>query len=269
MPVDVSNFRKHGFQVMKSVVPLGTIESVRKFLEEAVSGSIGPAKDEIGCKSDADLIGYIGDVASGNQGGVGRLTKATRDTLSGHFGLETRLSRKLWDIPLSPAFRETASALLDSKELFLHMPPTARFVLPGNIHAGVPPHQDVSYNQHMSDFVTVWVPLVDIDDDCGGVTVYEGSGREPAHPTEQATSEFWQKGVPTRNYPSIHCKMKAGDALALNKFVIHGSRPNRSSRVRYSIDFRLFGKGSRSTKHYLDLQSHLVIAPDAAAQTNV
>lgn len=259
--VDVTHFRECGFQVFESVVPRAVIESVRKFLEEAVARTIAPAKDEIGCHSDAELVRFIGEIVARGQGGVDRLTKPTRDALSGHFALETRLSRKLWEIPLSPGFQAAAKAMLGSGRLLMHMPPTGRYVLPGNVYAAVPPHQDVSYNKHMSNFVTMWVPLVEIDDDCGGVTVYVGSGREPEHPIEQAASEFWQKGVPTGSYPARHCKIKVGDVLAFSPFVIHQSMPNRSNRTRLSIDFRLFGEQDSSTKHYLDLQTLQVIAP--------
>ena len=144
----------------------------------------------------------------------------------------------------------------------MHMPPTARYILPGNVHAGVPPHQDISYNKHMSNFVTIWVPLVDIDDECGGVTMYEGSGQASEYSVEQESSDFWQQGVPTEGFRSVHCAMKAGSVLALNKWVIHGSTANRSSNIRTSIDFRFFGASDRSSKHYLDIKRHYVVKPE-------
>ena len=64
----------------------------------------------------------------------------------------------------------------------MHMPPTARFILPGNSAAAVPPHQDVSYNHHLTDFITAWVPFHPIDEESGGVAVFSGS---------QAVPRFW------------------------------------------------------------------------------
>jgi hypothetical protein len=101
---------------------------------------------------------------------VESLTKTTHDTLTGHFPLEVRLSENLWKIPYSESFYSIIKTILRSENVFMHMPPTARFVLPGNVYAGVPPHQDISYNKHMTDFITVWVPLVDIDEEGAGRT---------------------------------------------------------------------------------------------------
>lgn len=259
--VDASRFRREGYQIFENIVPKAVIERVRDFLATEIATTMGPAKREIGCDSDSDFVAVIGEIAAGRRGGVETLTKSTRDALSGHFSLETRLSPKLWEIPYSTKFLAIVSALLESGTVFLHMPPTARYVLPGNIHAGVPPHQDISYNRHMTDFVTIWVPLVNIDDDCGGVMMYRGSGHAPEHPVSQSKSEFWQKGVPTDGYTPVHCKIRAGDVLALNKWVVHGSMPNKSPCTRISIDFRFFGERDRSSKHYLDIQKRKVIAP--------
>lgn len=258
---DVSKFRSDGFQIFRNVVPADVIEEVRSFLETKVIETMAPAKKEIGCKRDDEFVNVIGEIAAGRRGGVESLTKPTRDALSGHFALDTRLSPVLWKVPYAERFLAMLKALLDSEKVFLHMPPTARYVLPGNIHAGVPPHQDISYNKHMTDFVTVWVPFVDIDDECGGVTMYEGSGHVAEFPVDQRASDFWQQGVPTNGYRPLHCKINAGDVLVLNKLIIHGSTANRSNRTRISVDFRFFGERDSSTKHYLDLQQRKVIPP--------
>jgi len=261
--VDVSKFLVNGYQVFENVVPLQVVQEVRSFLSRRISETLEPAKREIGCSRDSDVVQVIGDIAAGRHGrGVESLSKATRDALSGHFSLETRLSQILWKVPYSEKFHAIAKALLASDDLYMHMAPTARYVLPGNVHAGVPPHQDVSYNKHMSNFVTIWVPFVDIDDSCGGVTMYEGSGQAPEYSVEQASSDFWQQGIPTEGYRPVHCTMKAGSVLALNKWVIHGSTAIRSSNTRMSTDFRFFGASDRSTKHYLDMKRRQVVKPE-------
>jgi len=260
--ISISKFVTDGYQVFENVVPPDVILEVRNFLSQQIAETLEPAKCDFGCSLDSDVVQVIGDIVAGRCGGVESLSKATKDALSGHFSLETRLSQILWKVPYSEKFQAILKALLASDELYMHLPPTARFVLPGNVHAGVPPHQDVSYNKHMSSFVTIWVPFVDIDDACGGVTVYHGSGQAPEYSVEQASSNFWKRGVPTESYRPVHCTMKAGSVLALNKQVIHGSTANRSSDIRISTDFRFFGATNRSTKHYLDMKRHCVIKPE-------
>ena len=259
---DISKFEASGYQVFEDVVPPNIILEVRNFLYQQIEETLEPAKREIGCSLDSDVVRVIGDIAEGHRGGVESLSKSTRDALSGHFLLEARLSQILWKVPFSEKFQAILKALLASDDLYMHMPPTARFVLPGNVHAGVPPHQDVSYNKHMSHFVTIWVPFVDIDDVCGGVTIYEGSGRAPEYAVEQASSDFWRRGVPTEGCRPVHCAMKAGSVLALNKQIIHSSTANRSSNIRISADFRFFGASDRSSKHYLDMKRCTVVKPD-------
>jgi ectoine hydroxylase-related dioxygenase (phytanoyl-CoA dioxygenase family) len=60
--------------------------------------------------------------------------------------------------------------------------------------------------------------------------------------------------------------MRPGDVLALNPMVIHRSMPNRSERTRFSIDFRFFGDADTSAKHFLDLRTWQVVAPEEGAQ---
>lgn len=258
---DTKHFQEHGYQVFKDVLDPLAMEGVRRFLEGQVEQQVTQACAEIGCASQAEIVSYIGAIADTGEQAIDRLSKATKDTLSGHFSLEARLSPALWEIPRQPRLRELLEALLGHGDLFMHMPPTARFVLPGNGHAGVPAHQDISYNKHMSNFLTVWVPLVPIDDECGGVTVYEGSGHEPERLADGGRDKFWLQGVATDGFREVHCKIGIGDVLVLNKWVIHRSMPNRSRRTRYSIDSRYFGADDTSSKHYLDMQTFKVIAP--------
>jgi ectoine hydroxylase-related dioxygenase (phytanoyl-CoA dioxygenase family) len=256
----VEKFRERGWQVFDDAIPKQTVQKVKDFLQTQVDDQVAEACREMGCPDPSQLVARTGTVTMGGQSSIDNLSKGTRDTLSGHFALQTRLARELWAIPMEQSFQSLVKSILDARRLFLHMPPTARFVLPGNDFAGVPAHQDVSYNKHMSDFVTLWVPLVDIDDECGGVEMYDGSG-SVGEMAGGEREQFWLKGVGTGGYTPIHCKLKVGDVLALNKWVIHKSMGNRSKRTRLSIDFRLFGERDRSSKHYLDLQTMQVVPP--------
>jgi ectoine hydroxylase-related dioxygenase (phytanoyl-CoA dioxygenase family) len=110
----------------------------------------------------------------------------------------------------------------------------------------------------MTAFVTLWVPLVETDEECGGVGVYEGTGRSPEHSVGQ--DRFWLQPVAAEGRP-VHHAMSRGDALLLNRWIVHQSMPNRSARTRLSIDFRFFGEHDSSTKHYLDLQRRVVVPP--------
>jgi len=190
-----------------------------------------------------------------------------RHVLRGHFPLSVRLGEELWRIPLHLAEHPFLYDILGAKRLFMHMPPTARFVLPGNIEAAVPAHQDISYNKHLETFCVVWVPLVDIDRACGGMAAYprtQGRG-DLLKGASVGAADGWIPGIDTTKFERVELQPLApGDVVVMSNETVHESMPNRSGRTRLSIDFRFFGDNSRTSKHFLDLTQRRVVAPAPA-----
>jgi hypothetical protein len=255
--IDVEFYKHHGYLVLEGVVPQATIVRLRHFLEGHVEKSLKEAFAEIG-EADLDIPSLVNRL--GERGKLDHLSASTKRILSGHFPLDVRLSQELWEVPRGEMFRSMLQTLVDSDKLYMHMPPAARFVLPGNIHAGVPAHQDVVYAEHMSNFLTVWVPLVDVDDECGGIAVYPDSHHKSVR-VDGDEGLFWFDALRTDGYRRVECPIGAGGAIVMNKLLIHESIGNRSDRYRLSIDYRYFGEGSTSTKHFLDLQAWHVVPP--------
>jgi ectoine hydroxylase-related dioxygenase (phytanoyl-CoA dioxygenase family) len=236
---DTQFFVKHGYQVFKNVLDKNLLFNIKSYLTEEMNASLAEIQDD-------------NDVENND---------AKDHLCAGHFPLKVRLSTFLWEIPKQNNFQKVISALLNSSKLYMHMPPTARFVLPENVDASVPPHQDISYNKHLTDFVVIWVPLVDIDMNCGGVGIFENGHIKQELLKDQESEGFWLKGIDLHDNQIIHCKMEVGDVLALDKWVVHKSMPNHSRTPRLSIDYRFFGESSSSEKHYLDLQNMTIVAP--------
>lgn len=256
---DLGPFRERGYQVFRGVIPEETITTVRSFLEQNVDHSL-------------DIITSMGVRARTPQAGADiqkilsapdakKIDRDVRFALTGHFSREVRLEPILWEIPRVDAVQRVIKKALGANALRVHMPATARFILPGNLEGGVPAHQDISYNSHMSDFLTIWVPLVAIDYRCGGVTVFEGSASE-ALPTTPNNYEIWNKSLVVEQYKATNCvPMLPGDMLMFNKLLIHKSMPNISEKTRLSVDYRFFRDSDTSSKHYLDIQNWRVVAP--------
>jgi len=255
-------FRDEGIVILKQMLPPAACRATHDFLSAAVDGM-------------ADLFARYGIAIDGPDCGkkVAHLLDAPaalppedRHVLLGHFPLAVRLHETLWRIPLALAEPPFLYELLGAKKLFVHMPPTARFVLPGNEKATVPAHQDVSYNKHLGPFCVVWVPLVDIDGACGGMAVYprtQGRGELFAGDTV-APAEGWIPGLDVAALTRVELfPLAPGDVVVMGNETVHESMPNRSPRTRLSVDFRFFGEASRSSKHYLDLAARRVIAPAA------
>jgi ectoine hydroxylase-related dioxygenase (phytanoyl-CoA dioxygenase family) len=207
-----------------------------------------------------DMVADINKLLTGPESG--KIDRDLRVIMTGQYPLNVRMDPRLWSVPKSPGVQDLLSSVLGSSNLRMHMPPMARFVYPGNADAGVPAHQDVTYNKHMSDFITLWVPLVNIDPECGGVTVYPGSDKVQLK-TEMLEHGIWYGDIDVSGLRPIDCEpMATGDVLIFNRFLAHKSMANLSSRIRFSLDLRFFTDRDYSEKHYLDMTTWKVVAPD-------
>ena len=255
-------FQEEGVVVLKGVLPAAFCDATHDFLSAALTAMAGLfaryglALDAPDCGREVTRL-----LAS-----PATVLPEDRHVLLGHFPLPVRLDEALWQIPLKLAEQRFLYELLAASRLFVHMPPTARFVLPGNAKAAVPAHQDVTYNKHLGPFCVVWVPLVAIDAACGGMAVYprtQGRGELFAG-DKVAPADGWIAGIDVAGHARVALyPLAPGDVVVMSNETVHESMPNRSQRTRLSVDFRFFGDSSRSSKHYLDLAERRVVAPAA------
>jgi len=253
---NLGKFDRDGYQVIREVIPTDIVTRIHDFLRSHVDRmieTIGVSKD---LKSaGAEIANLLRTDAS--------LPQDLRVLMTGHFPTQIRLDEMLRDIPKNANVRALLEAVHRTDRLKMHMPPMARFIMPGNVEAGVPPHQDVSYNEHMDNFITVWVPLVPVDASCGGVTAFVGAPKRKIEVSSKVKNGVWIEGIPTDDLSAENCvPMSPGDVLIFDRYLVHGSMPNISDRVRFSLDYRFFPATSPSAKHYLDMQSWEVCKPE-------
>jgi hypothetical protein len=259
--LSLDQFRDSGYQISSDVIDSETLRTIRLFLEEGAREALDQIRKVIPFERSDELIALVDERQ--HAGSVDLLEPEISKLVSGHLPLHRRLDSRLWAVARSPGLRRILKQLFPGQQVRMHLPPAARYVLPGNHHAMVPAHQDFTYNKHMPEFVTIWIPFVPIDKKCGGVAVYRGTHRTP----ELVQSErrgFWFEGISKEAADIVPCEVPLGGALLLSPSIIHGSSPNASNRVRYSIDYRFFGDGG-SSKHYLDLETMNVVAPPSQA----
>ncbi len=114
--------------------------------------------------------------------------------------------------------------------------------MPGSQATAFPLHQDSQYygkpSQH-AHIITVWIPLVDVDEVNGCLYVIPGSNHweliDSARDENANMRSF--EDVEARGAP-IPVPMKQGDILLFSNMTFHGSKVNRGSAVRWSIDIR-------------------------------
>ncbi len=100
-------------------------------------------------------------------------------------------------------------------------------------------HQDAMTQIPSSDqteVLTCWVPTDDVEERHGCLSVVPGAHTDkhllPWPLDEATTTELEARAVPL--------PVKRGDIVLLDKRIPHGSRVNRSERVRWSFDFRYY-----------------------------
>ncbi len=102
------------------------------------------------------------------------------------------------------------------------------------------PHQEVNQTKSANLRFMV-VALVDTPVEVGALTVAPRSHKAGLIPPVMDETSRYQYINPEKyidKYPLCQIPMKAGEALVLHKFLIHGSTENTSDRTRWSIILR-------------------------------
>ncbi|HWB20031.1 MAG TPA: phytanoyl-CoA dioxygenase family protein [Phycisphaerales bacterium] len=114
-----------------------------------------------------------------------------------------------------------------------------------------PWHQEYPSHLCSLDMLTLWIPLVEVDETVGSVIFAPGSHKEGLlkvhlddplntnHNGAKATA-IVDLNKYLAKYPQTSVDTKPGDVVALHGLTLHASRPNRSQRTRWSVQLRYF-----------------------------
>ena len=90
--------------------------------------------------------------------------------------------------------------------------------------------------------MAIWIPLVDTNNKIGGLRVVPGSHKlgVQKHLTREETKNGYNKVIWDEIPKKIkHLSVKKGDAVDFHPFLFHGSMPNKSKDIRWTLVFRL------------------------------
>src|SRR5262249_12683392 len=130
---------------------------------------------------------------------------------------------------------------------FMFKNPNIRYSLPDHANYVTPAHQDYFFIRGTTTFCTLWIPVMDLDETMGGLVVAAGSHklglRDHAEQQDVYSYVFKgrrQKGVALADVgePWLTADYHPGDALLFHNLTLHWALPNRSNRIRLSIDTR-------------------------------
>ena len=147
-------------------------------------------------------------------------------------------------------FAQIAADLLGVEKVRLYHD-QALFKEPGGGHT--PWHQDKYYWPLDTDkMITMWMPLVDIDDEMGMITFASGSHVDGCVSSVEISDESQSvyDDYVCRNEFQIYTpdRMKAGDATFHLGWTIHSAGPNISDKMREVMTIIYFADGARITE---------------------
>ncbi len=135
-------------------------------------------------------------------------------------------------------------------------------------------HQDQAvFSKDVGDvnMVTAWVSLTDATTDMGCLMVCPGSHKKgiAVHCETNANP-----GIPPQDLgeTKVPLETRAGDVILMNKLLKHGSLPNTSDRLRFSLDLRYQPNGESIGRKFIGSEGFVVRSnknPEQILKTNL
>lgn len=254
----IHHYKTQGFAHFKQIIPTSLTHDIKTFLVDEFEKLNSYCKQSYGV-----ALADANSVAETYQGNLSERPQAERFLFSGVYPTDVRLHPKVEQILHSESLQGLSKHLLDCNTLFAHVPVMSRYITPHSKTSAVPPHKDNQYNSHLTNFITVWIPLVNIDTLCGGVNFYPNKGSSVQASTQSKSQDdnFWHDPLNVSQLPCISPHLSVGDVLIFDPNVIHGSAANNAEHIRYSLDIRLFSERDSSSKYCINLTTGERISP--------
>ncbi len=189
-----------------------------------------------------------------------RLTQILRESqkgplLSWNWNREV-FSREVYQLLTHPKILDIVASLIGS-EITVNGDYWIRFKMPTGGESVFPWHQDsIYYNGNAdsgqqvifseeSQILTVWIPMVDVDEHNGCLQIIPGSHKRGLRPPRRDENG---RLIPIEDIESWsevqNVRMKVGDVLVFGNLTFHRSLENTSENIRWSVDLRYSPTGS-------------------------
>jgi hypothetical protein len=233
-------YATHGCLLLRGFAPA---DLLARFREEAAT-MIGLVLAELGLDAAASSIARFDRgldlLLAADRARVGRLYTAVRK-LPSVYGLITvprvwAVMRQLMQTRLPGIYPNGTGVRMDH---------------PGEDTYLSPWHQEYPYNLTSDNAVTLWLPLVDVDERNGCLLLAPGSQRLGALPVRvrdalnerrnaNETLEIDGLEAILARHAAVPAPAVAGDALVFHTFLLHRSQPNRAAATRWTLQARYF-----------------------------
>ncbi len=152
------------------------------------------------------------------------------------------VSPEVFEFMRHPAFIGLARDLIGSPNIAAHGIFNARPKLQQQHFTNTPWHQDAQYFRQSanSNIITMWVPLVDVDENNSCLQVAPGHHLDPLYDNydDPETKFIGLSPADRARLQGLPIPMRRGDVLCFNQLMPHAALPNLTDRVRWSMDIR-------------------------------
>jgi len=154
---------------------------------------------------------------------------------------------KMFGILRHPALLDLAQTFIGTPELVSHGIWNSRPKTPDSKFTDTPWHQDAQYfrDQAHIHIMTIWFPLHEVDENssCLAVSPDLHEGKLYENHNDQESGFVGIKREEANRLSTVPVRMNPGDALCFPQLTPHRAMPNRTDKMRWSMDFRFVATG--------------------------
>ena len=232
--IQIHDFQKDGFLLLRRRVDLAQCAVLRTTALEQLEGAVAPLEYEV-------EVGYAG--APGARDGIGGDTVRR---LRGAWGR----GRCFQEWAADPTLIAELSQLLD--------PPVVLNLAHHNCVMTKHPdwgtatgwHRDIRYWSFSdANLITVWLALGDEYADNGGLHLLPGSHRWQVQPEQLDSKDFLRPDLPQNQIlveQGVALVMAPGDVLMFHSALFHAAGKNQTTQRKLSLAFAYHGRGTRA-----------------------
>ena len=216
--------------------------------------------------SPADLQPLIDDINAGIDGKAGdavalgrlrgpfedvpfdRRLACIRDAMDDSSEIEREVTGKrlktagMFSLITHPAILDIVESII-GPEILAHPQFNCQAKMPNETRSQIPWHQDLGFLHPEAEatfMVNFWIPLVDVSVENGCLEVIPGSHRAGLMP-HGAVRGYPNEGIQEGYVPvgrQVPCPVRKGGVVVFQHKTAHRSFPNRTDRIRWSVDVR-------------------------------
>ena len=242
-------FEAQGYLLVRQVLEAQVFDPLRSVAMSAINQYAKSLYDQ----------GQISDLHK-NLSFYKRLTKISRQSQTGpllHWNWNKQIfGQEVYQLITHSAILDIVASLL-GPEITANGDYWLRFKMPTGDDSVFPWHQDsIYYNgnanpdqsvvlSECSQILTVWIPMVDVDEKNGCLQIIPGSHKRGLRPAQRDEDGRQVPIEDVETWADVkNIKMKVGDVCVFGNLTFHRSLANISDEIRWSIDLRYSPTGS-------------------------